>query len=138
MTDGTSRRPLLIGIAAGVPFLAVGVYQMVSRDLDIAGIVTWMAAGVVLHDFVLVPVVFALGAIVRRRAGGGSLAPLEAALIASGILILFSVPALSGKGVSAADPSRLPGDYPVDLAVLLAGVWIVAGCWALLGKRRSA
>lgn len=138
MTDGTSRRPLLIGIAAGVPFLAVGVYQMVSRDLDIAGIVTWMAAGVVLHDFVLVPVVFAVGAIVRRRTRGGSLAPLEAALIASGILILFSVPALSGKGVSAADPSRLPGDYPVGLAVLLAVVWIVAGCWALLGKRGSA
>jgi hypothetical protein len=136
--NAAGHRPMLIGVAAGTPFLAVGVYQMVSRHLDIAGILTWMAAGVVLHDFVLVPFVFAAGAIIRRRARGGSVAPLQGGLIASGILILFSVPALSGMGVTAADPSRLPGDYLLDLAVLLAGIWVVAGGWALLGRRGGA
>ncbi len=137
MRDDDSRGPMLVGLVCGAPFLAFGGYQVISRNLDITGIAVWMAGGVALHDFLLVPLVFAVGAMIRRRARGRMLAPVEAALVATGILVLFAVPALSGKGRSAADPSRVPGDYPVALAVLVAMIWIAAGAWYLLDNRRG-
>lgn len=128
--------PMLIGLAAGTPLLGIGLYQVFTRNLNIVGIAVWMVGGVAVHDLVLVPVVFAAGALLRRLARDRWLAPLQAALVASGILVLFAVPALSGKGVSAADPSRLPGDYPRAVAGLLLGIWIAAGIWALSAGRR--
>jgi hypothetical protein len=93
----------------------------------------WFIGGLLAHDLLLAPAIFAIGLAVRRL----PLAlqpPARAALIVSGALGLMSVPLLLGYG-RATQPgnlSLLPGDYRANLALVLAAVWAVAGTWALL------
>lgn len=137
MTPGEPRAPLVAGLVVGGGFIAFGCYTAVAHGLDLIGIGVWLAGGVALHDFLLVPLTFAIGAVVSRRAPVPLRAPLQAALIASGILILFSIPALSGKGMTADNPSRLPGDYPEAVAGLLLAVWSAAAIWTGLRVSRG-
>jgi hypothetical protein len=137
VTEGTSRTSALIGLAVGLPLIGFGLAQFVVHKLDTVHIALWLAGGVALHDFVLVPAVFLAGGLLRRVAGRSVLAPLQVALIVSGLLLLFSLPALSGKGVTGGDTSRLPGDYPRAVAGLLIAIWAAAAVWALLARRRG-
>jgi hypothetical protein len=64
---------------------------------------------------------------------------VRAALIVSGTLVLLTVPLLLGDGraTQPGNTSVLPGDYPVSLAAVLAGVWAAAVVWAYLVGRRG-
>jgi hypothetical protein len=93
----------------------------------------WFLGGLLAHDLLLAPAVFAIG-LAMRRLPPSLQPPARAALIVSGTLGLMSVPLLLGYG-RAAQPgnvSVLPGDYPVNLALVAAAVWILAGAWALV------
>jgi hypothetical protein len=53
--------------------------------------------------------------------------------------VLLTVPLLLGDGraTQPGNTSVLPGDYPVSLAAVLAGVWAAAVVWAYLVGRRG-
>ncbi len=100
----------------------------------------WFLAGLLAHDLLLAPAVFAVGLAVRRLPAALQ-PPARAALIVSGTLALMTVPLLLGYGraTQPGNVSLLPGNYPTSLALVLAAVWAVAGAWALrtLPRRRS-
>jgi hypothetical protein len=97
----------------------------------------WFLGGLLAHDLLLAPAIFAVG-LVLRRLPPALQPPARAALIVSGTLTLMSVPLLLGYGRATQPGNRsvLPGDYPVNLALVVAAVWILAGAWALLARTR--
>jgi hypothetical protein len=98
----------------------------------------WFLGGLLAHDLLLAPSIFAVGLAIRRLPTSLR-PPVRAALIVSGTLVLMSVPLLLGYGraTQPGNTSVLPGDYPASLIIVLAAIWIIAGAWALHGLARS-
>lgn len=96
----------------------------------------WLAGSLVAHDLVIAPATFAVGMAVRRLAPPGIRAALQAALILSGIFVLFSIPLLGGFGRNEANPSILPQDYAAGLLLVLAVVWGASTALAIVGWLR--
>jgi hypothetical protein len=98
----------------------------------------WFLGGLLAHDLPLAPAIFAVG-LATRRLPTALRPPVRAALIVSGTLALMSLPLLLGYGraTQPGNTSVLPGDYPANLTIVLAVVWIIAGACALRGLARS-
>jgi hypothetical protein len=96
----------------------------------------WFIGGLLVHDLLLAPAIFAIGLAVRRLPPALQ-PPARGALIVSGTLGLMSAPLLLGYGraTQPGNASLLPGDYRANLALVLAAVWAIAGAWALLTLR---
>jgi hypothetical protein len=141
----TARRSMALRCALGAAGLVAagfGAVQLVT-DPQVAGwtgVLEWLAAAVVLHDGVLVPVVLAAGALLgarlRRR--------LRWVLVVAGSLTAVAMPVLLAPGRRpAANPSVLPLDYPRNwavcvLAVVSAAAAWEAGRWVVVRRRRRA
>ena len=128
-----------LGVAAGV----YGAWLLWDRGWDnLVAAVTWLVAGVVLHDGVLAPVVLLLclaGARTLPRAARG---PAAAGLVVLGSVTLLAVPVLGRFGAVPDNPSLLDRNYALGwvlLAVLtVAGVAVasyVGGRSARKGSR---
>lgn len=123
-------------LPVGAALIAWGVVGLL-RDADLTAPVSWLRwflGGLLAHDLLLAPVIFAVGLATRRLPA--ALRPaVRAALIVSGTLVLLSVPLLLGYGraTQPGNVSLLPGDYPANLALVLAAVWLIAMAWALRG-----
>lgn len=103
-------------------------------------IVVWLAAGVVLHDFVFAPLAAALGYAGRRVLPRSWWAPVGVASLVSVVLVLLAIPVFDKPGGRPSNPTVVDRDYPLGLSVSLAVVWVCAALY--LGfvewKRRSA
>ena len=98
----------------------------------------WFLGGLLAHDLLLAPAIGAVG-LASRRLPTALRPTVRAALIVSGTLVVMSVPLLLGYGRASqpGNTSLLPGDYPRNLTIVLAAIWIIAGAWALHGLARS-
>ncbi len=128
------RFRVLIG-ALGVAGAAYGAWLLLDQDYLVVAV--WLAVGVVLHDFVLVPLTLAVGWLAVRVVPAGWRSPLAVGLLVLGSLTLMAVPVLGGWGANADNATILDRHYVtgwLEVATLvLAGV--VAG--AVLSRRRS-
>lgn len=99
----------------------------------------WFVGGLAVHDFVLVPAVLAVGLLVRRAFPSGVRGPVQAGLLASAVLVLVSVPVLTGYGRASqqGNPSLLPFDYVPNLLGVLALVWAVTAVVAVAAVLRA-
>ena len=115
----------------------VGLFRHAATTVP-ASWLRWFIGGLIAHDLLLAPAVLAAGLAVHRLPPALRL-PVRAALIVSGTLVLLTVPLLLGYGraTQPGNTSVLPGDYPVSLAVVLAGVWAAAVVWGYLVGRRG-
>jgi asparagine N-glycosylation enzyme membrane subunit Stt3 len=122
-----------IGLALGgslMTFAVWGAASAFSVDEQI-GLARWLAGSAVVHDAVLAPIVTLVGiglALVLPRAVRG---PALAALVISGVVVLFTWPALRGYGRREANPTILPHDYSRNVGVVLALVWGTAAAVAV-------
>lgn len=120
--------------ALGAALVAVGLGGLLAHAADTRplGWLAWFAGVVIAHDFVLVPAVLALAALltrvpVRYRT------PARAAAVIGGILALVSLPLVLGFGRSSANPSQLPLPYGRNLLIVLSVIAIAGG--AVIGRR---
>ncbi|MGJ4845418.1 hypothetical protein [Leifsonia sp. Le1] len=139
---GARRLVAAVGIAligCGVVFFAI--------DLtigEIAGVVVWLAGAVIIHDAVLVPVVTAVDAVLRRagrRLPSAVVMVVELGLAVGALLTAMVVPEVIAQARGPRNPTVVPGDYGQRLAVLwVAIVVLVALASAVIGwrARRSA
>ncbi|QNP75500.1 hypothetical protein IAG44_00440 [Streptomyces roseirectus] len=105
----------------GVGFMAFGVYLL--ADLrELADVLVWLGAAVVLHDGVVVPLVLAVGAVVGRGVVRG-------ALVVAGAVTVVASPVLLRPGRTA-NPSVLPLDYGRNWVLAMVAVGVVAGVWS--------
>ncbi|MGO4301589.1 hypothetical protein [Leifsonia sp. RAF41] len=106
-------------IGTGVVFLVVDL-----RIAQIVGVVVWLAAAVVLHDAVLVPIETTIDLLLRRvgrRLPRAVVTVVEAGLAVGALLTALVVPELVAQARGPRNPTVLPGDYGTRLAVL----WLV-------------
>jgi hypothetical protein len=87
------------------------------------------------HDLLLAPAVIVVATGLRRASPRTGRGLLFGALVVSAVVALFSVPMLFGWGAQPDNPSFLPRNYAVGLALVLAVVWGLAAAMVL--RRRS-
>jgi hypothetical protein len=98
----------------------------------------WLIGLLLVHDFVLAPLVHLVGRGLRDRAPEAWRWPLQLGLVASGVLVLASIPVLVGVGrnTQPGNASVLPGNYPLALAGVLTLVWLGVLAFGAWGARR--
>ena len=124
---------LAVGGAVGLFGLA-GLLRDATKTMPLLWL-KWLIGLLLVHDFVLAPLVHVAGRRLRDRAPEAWRWPVRLGLITSGVLVLASVPVLVGVG-RATQPhnaSVLPGHYPLALAGVLALVWLGVLALGILG-----
>ncbi|MGH2752338.1 MAG: hypothetical protein ACRDK3_15935 [Actinomycetota bacterium] len=125
-------------MAVGWAIIAYGIAGL----LDNAGRtnpgqwIRWFAGALIVHDFIVAPLTFAVGAQLVARLRRPLRAPVQGALIASGIIVLTTWPFLRGYGLRADNPSALPNHYAAGLTLVLTLVWLVAAMVAAKAWRQ--
>jgi hypothetical protein len=129
----TNRRVFVACAVPGFAVMAYGVYGLfhASGQTKPSQWIRWFIGGLVLHDFVIAPIVFLLAVVLIRPVPPPWKACLQGALIASGILTLAAWPYVAGYGQRPDNRTLLPNDYGPGLLVVLALVWAVAAATAL-------
>lgn len=122
-------------VLAGIGMLGFGVATLATTLSleDLVWLAVWLAAAIVIHDGVLVPLLSVLRAGERRGARRwpkAVTALIEVAFAVVAVLTLFVVPELWAQGRSP-NPTLLTGDYAARLAV----AWAVAALGAVAGAR---
>jgi hypothetical protein len=128
MPDTTSRRGLLVGLALGLPVLAFGVWGvLVDADrTHPAELARWVVGSAVAVDLLVGPGAIALGAVARRVTPGPWWPTVRGALMVTASLAVVGWPFVRGYGDDPANPSLLPRDYLLGLAVAVAAAWALA------------
>jgi hypothetical protein len=121
----TSLLPRLLLGALGVAVAAYGAWLLLQEDLsDLVDTAIWLAGGIVLHDFALVPLTLLLGVVLVRLLLANRRAPVAGGLVVLGTVTLMAVPVLGGWGANADNPTILDRNYPAGWLVV-AGVTIL-------------
>ena len=132
------RLRFLLGVL-GVLVGAYGAYLLLSRqDADqLLNAGVWLASGVVLHDFVLAPLVLGLVFVGARLAPAAARAPAAAALVVLGAVTLLAVPVLGRFGARPDNATLLDRDYVAGW-LAFAGVVLLATLVAALVRSRQS
>ena len=134
------RGRLAIG-AVGLLIGLYGGYLLLSRqDHDqLVSAAIWLGAGVVLHDFVLAPLVLVAFLVGGRLLPDGLRAVVVAGLVVLGTATIVAIPVLGGFGERPDNPSLLNRDYWTGWLVLaaLVAVAVVAGGLRARSRRRG-
>jgi hypothetical protein len=135
-------RAFWASMAVGWAVMAAGVVGALfdAARANPPALALWLAGSLVAHDFLIAPVVFALGIAVRRAVPVWARALVRVGLIVTGVLFLYSIPLLGGFGRDAGNPSILPGSYGPALLMTLGVVWAGVGvllAWAWRRRRRG-
>jgi hypothetical protein len=123
---------VLVG-AVGLLMIAVG-----GRDLWNLGLANavaaaeWLAGGVVLHDFVLSPILLVVGVVLVRRCSERLRRPLIVGAIVLGTATVVAFPMLGRFGERADNPSLLDRNYTAGWLVLagLVVLGVLVGAFA--------
>lgn len=126
-----------LGVLAGV----YGAWLLLSRqDVDqLSSAAIWLASGVVLHDFVLTPIVLIVVAVVARLAPRDVRAPAVVALVVLGALTVLTIPVLGRFGARSDNATLLDRPYGSAWFVLagLTLVAVVAASLVVRSRRRA-
>jgi hypothetical protein len=127
---------VLLGGVGGVS-AAYGAFLLLSRQDsgEILNAAIWLASGVVLHDFVLTPVVLGLVVAGGRVTPAAARVPAAGALVVLGAATLLAVPVLGRFGARPDNPTLLDRDYTAGW-LALAGVVLLATVVATLVRSR--
>lgn len=108
--------------------IAVGLRGVFSHRLDTrpAQLARFVVGGALIHDLLVAPVVIGVGVAVARVVKGRARSVLQAALLATAALALFSYPLVRAYGKAAHNPTSVPRNYAANLAIVLGVVWAVA------------
>lgn len=132
-------RRLLIAYAVGGTLTLIGAYAFFSTG-DLSqwiSVAKWFGGGVILHDFVLTPVVLVTGALLVRVVPGPYRAFAQAALYISGAVALSAFVLVLGRGRDPNVPSQQPLPYGRNLLIVVGMIWAVTSALALLRYLRT-
>ncbi|MDH6235979.1 hypothetical protein [Cryobacterium sp. CG_9.6] len=128
-------------IVLGVGLLAWGCYVLFDtvRVNRISGVALWIVAAIILHDAILAPIVFMAGVLLRRagqRVGGTVIMVVQGFIVVGSIMSLIVVPAMVALNYKPDNPTVLPLNYGLNLAIFwLVLVIIAAGLAAWFYSR---
>ncbi|HZK52150.1 MAG TPA: hypothetical protein VFD47_11370 [Actinomycetota bacterium] len=138
--SASRSRPRIFWICAVLGWLvmAYGVWGLVDNATltNPEQWIRWFIGSLVVHDFVIAPLTFAVGAFLVARVPRRMRAPFQAGLIASAVIVLTTWPLVRGYGLRSDNPSALPNDYLGGLAMVLIAVWSVVAAVAWRARKR--
>lgn len=124
---GVGRGRIALGLA-GVVLAGFGVFRLLTQVSpgDLAALLGWLAAAVLLHDGVLSPLLVAVGWCLGRFVPPRARRYVQATLIVGGLLTATTLTLVVRTGSQPRAKAVLDQDYAVHLAWLWGGVAI--GC----------
>ncbi len=134
-TAGVRTLRLLVG-AAGLAAGAYGGWLLWAQRDDAPSLGLWLAAGVLLHDAVLAPLLVAGGLLLARVLPPAWRAPVAVAVIVWGSLTLLAIPVLGEFGALPDNPTLLDRPYLATWAVLTAVTAALVTAAALARRSR--
>jgi len=125
--------------AGGWAVIAYGLWGVIHHRLDTrpANLAKFAVGGALIHDLVFAPLVLLAGVLVSRATPERARGIVQAALIVSGSLVLFSYSLVRGYGHALHNPSSLPHNYTANLAIVLAAVWVIAAVAVIVRLHRT-
>jgi hypothetical protein len=131
-------RPVRAGlVVAGGTLMAYAVAGAITDRSDrIGGHLLFLVVVLLSHDWILMPLAIAIGALLTRTVPSHARAETTAAAYISGVLLVIALPLVLGLGRRPDDPSALPLNYGRGLLISLAVVWLAAGAILLYRRRR--
>ena len=128
---------LTLGVV-GVAATAYGAWLVLGLSTSSwPGLVTWLAAGVVVHDAVLAPLVLVVGLALRRVVPGPARGPVVVGAVVLGAVTLVAVPAIGRFGARPDNPTLLDRDYVAGWLALACLVVVAVGVATLVRSRRE-
>ncbi|HEX5616735.1 MAG TPA: hypothetical protein VFZ83_16415 [Acidimicrobiia bacterium] len=129
-------------IASGIGVVVIGwgvaLYLGATPDLDRrVDFAVWLVGLDLAHDLLVAPIALAVGVAVARVVRGPLRAPVQAALIASGCVLLVAAAPLARTADGANNPTIQPLDYTTATLTVLAIVWTACALWAGARIRRA-
>ena len=130
---------VLLG-ASGVLVGVYGAYLLLTRqDTDqIVSAATWLAAGVVLHDFVLAPLVLLLVFVGSRVLPASARVPAVVGMVVLGTVTAFAIPVLTRFGNKVDDDGLLDRSYVVSWLMVAAVVLLAVVAASVARARRHS
>ncbi len=131
---GTDRLRAGLGVI-GLAVMAYGAWSL--REVDWAdwpSLLVWLGGGVVAHDFLLAPVVVAVGVLAAGRLPDSWRAPAVVGLVVWGTVTVMAVPVLGRFGALADNPTLLDRPYRTSWVV---GTVLVVAAVAVAGLIRT-
>jgi hypothetical protein len=109
--------------AVGLALLGNGAYGLLTspQTSPPEAVGQWLVGGLILHDALLAPAVYVLGAIACRFTSARWRGRLAALLLIGGSLTLISLPEVLRQGRNA-NPTVLPLDYARNIGLLLGAL----------------
>jgi hypothetical protein len=122
--------------AAGWAVIGFGLRGILQHSIDTrpSNLARFVVGGALLHDLVVAPIVVVAGVVLARAVPGRARAAVQAALVVTAIVALFSYPLVRAYGLAANNPTSLPHNYAANLLIVLGVVWAVAAV-AVLRRR---
>jgi hypothetical protein len=131
----TTVRRVLVAIGAVTIGYAV-LSAIADPDLKLLGVLVFLAAVLVLHDGVLLPITIGVGALIGRLPAPARVPVRVAALISLPVTIV-ALPLVVGYGRSPDNPSILPLHYGRGLLLTAAAIWVPAAVIVAIRLRRN-
>lgn len=138
-SHGPRNRSLFwTGVAVGWAGIAFGVRGLLQNADETHPFEwsVWFLSAAVAHDFVLAPIVFAIGATLQRTLGARKRSFLQAALLITGLVVAASLLFAGRLGGRHGNPSALPNPYMTGLTIVLAAIWGSTGLLLVRAWRR--
>ena len=138
-----ARPTFWVSAVLGWAVIAYGVRGHLHHHVDTrpANLAKFFVGGALAHDLLFAPGVLVAGVLLARIAPRPARAWLQAGLLVSGFLALFSFPLVRDYARVIHNPSSLPHNYTANLAVTLGAVWtavIAAGLVTAALHRRAS
>jgi hypothetical protein len=129
-----------VSAVIGWAIIGIGLRGIFQHSLDTrpANLAKFVVGGALLHDLLVAPLVLLAAVALARAVPGRARSAVQAALVVTGVLALFSYPLVRGFGLAANNPTSLPHNYTANLLVVLGLVWAVAAVALVVRLRRRA
>ncbi len=124
----TYTKGFWIGLVLASPILAYGLKGAYDNlpDVQLTSALTYFVGAAIVHDLVLAPLVCFIGWLVLRLVPRVAVAPVQAALIVSGVVALVAWPFVRAYGIAEGEPSFLSRNYTASVLTVWTVVWIAA------------
>ncbi|MGH9022098.1 MAG: hypothetical protein ACRDV9_03215, partial [Acidimicrobiia bacterium] len=132
-------RGFWVALVVGGGLIGWGVVLLFGATPDLdrrINFATWVVGLNLAHDLVAIPAVLGVGAVVARLVRGNWRAPLQAALLTTGVVLLVAAPPLFRTADVSGNPTVQPLDYRRGTLTVLAVVWASALAWGALRRMR--
>jgi hypothetical protein len=132
----------IILIAIGLAGLFFGALILVQKERpdQILGVIVWIGAAIIVHDGILSPLLLLLDVWMRRagrRIPYAVLAIIQGGIVVGAIMSMLVLPEIYKKSLGTKNPTILPLDYGVNLALFWLAVSVLTAAACALYLRRA-